>query len=220
MVANKRSRVLKTILFDLDGTLIDSTEAIVESFFRAFDALHVKRASKSDICSFVGHPLDIMFQKLGVQKGQIEEIISHYKNHYRKVSTQKTHLLPQAKKSVLAAKELGKLGVVTTKTAKYSKELLEHFDMLKHFEVVIGREDVQNPKPHKEPILKALNALHVSPSKEVFMIGDTCLDMNAAKNAQVVGIGVLCGYGTKEDLSKCTTHLAQNSLEAIEYIKK
>lgn len=210
---------MKTILFDLDGTLIDSTEAIVEGFFVAFDTLGIKRALQKDICSLIGYPLDMMFLKLGLKESIISEAVKHYKDHYRKISTQKTALLPDAKKSIELASTFGKLGIVTTKTAQYSKELLDYFDLLQHFEVVIGRENVENPKPHSEPILKALETLCVNPNQNVYMIGDTCLDMQAAKNAKIVGIGVLCGYGTKEQLSKCTKYLQKTTFEAVKYIQ-
>lgn len=210
---------MEAILFDLDGTLIDSTNGIIESFNVAFDTCNSKRADKDDICSLIGYPLEIMFERLGTPKEKIDEHISHYKDHYRKISIATTKLLPQAKDAIELASTLAPLGVVTTKTGKYSKEILENFGVLKYFDAVIGRQDVEKPKPDAEPILKALSLLHVKPSLDVFMIGDTCLDMNAAKNAKINSIALLCGYGDKEDLSKCSQNISLNAFEAILSLK-
>lgn len=211
---------MKAILFDLDGTLIDSTEGIIESFRVAFDAHNFPQAKDEDICALIGHPLEVMFEKLGVQRDKADIFVASYKEHYRKISLQKTALLSNAKDAVELAASTAKLGVVTTKTARYSKDILNSFGILKYFGVVIGREDVINPKPDAEPILKALDTLHVEPSMNSFMIGDTCLDINAAKNAKISSVGVLSGYGTKEDLQNCALHVEQNTLKAVEFISK
>lgn len=209
---------MEAILFDLDGTLIDGTEGIVDSFNVAFDAFGQKRKSEEEVCSLIGHPLDVMFERLGVKKEQIEAYVGAYKEHYRKISRQKTELLPHAKEAVELAHTLAPLGVVTTKTSKYSKDILEHFGIAKYFSSIIGRDDVTHPKPHKEPILKSLQALKVTQSENVCMIGDTCLDVNAAKNAGISHIALLCGYGKKSDLQQCASVILPNSLEAIKHL--
>ena len=86
-----------------------------------------------------------------------------------------------------------------------------------HFEVLIGREDVENPKPHPEPVYKALSKLQ-SDTTKCWMVGDTCMDMHAAKSAGVEAIAVTCGYGTKEILGQCTENIHKNALEAITFI--
>jgi len=205
------------ILFDLDGTLIDSTEAILESFDVAFKTFNNPTPSDEKIKELIGLPLDIMFVKLGVSEEKKWDYVNAYKQHYRKISTQKTKLLPYAKETIIKASKIAKLGVVTTKTSRYSAELLEHFGVLKYFEVLIGREDVEHPKPHPEPILKALKKLNYK-DNNVYMIGDTCLDCISAKEANINSIGVHSGYGDKKDLKKCCDVVYKNSLEAIEKI--
>jgi phosphoglycolate phosphatase len=206
----KQNRI---ILFDLDGTLIDSTEAILEGFGVAFSSFKQPIPDDEAIKAEIGHPLDVMFTTLGVEKSQVWDYVNAYKMHYRGISCAKTILLPKAKETILLASKHATLGVVTTKTAKYSKELLEHMGLMHYFDVLIGREDVQHPKPHPEPIEKALSFL--PKSSEVWMVGDTCLDMLAAKQANVQSIGVLCGYGTQESLQGCATTIVFNSLEAV-----
>jgi len=205
------------ILFDLDGTLIDSTEAILESFDVAFKTFNNPTPSDEKIKELIGLPLDIMFVKLGVSEEKKWEYVDAYKKHYRKISTQKTKLLPYAKETIIKASKIAKLGIVTTKTSRYSAELMEHFGLLKYFEVLIGREDVEHPKPHPEPILKALKKLNYK-DKNVYMIGDTCLDCISAKEANINSIGVHSGYGNKKDLKECCNIVYKNSLEAIEKI--
>ena len=205
------------ILFDLDGTLIDSTEAILESFSVAFKSFGEEVPKDELIEAEVGHPLDAMFKTLGVEEESVWEYVNAYKMHYRKISCAKTILLPQAREAVELAAQFATLGVVTTKTAKYSIELLEHMGLMSHFDVLIGREDVEYPKPHPEPIQKALLKLPTV-TNDVWMIGDTCMDMMAAKSANVGSVGVTCGYGMHETLSKCSDNIYQNAFDAVTFI--
>ncbi len=206
------------ILFDLDGTLIDSTEAILECFAKSFWQFGLKVPPKEEIVRLIGHPLDYMFSHLGVKKN-VEKFVEAYKVCYREISTQKTFLLPGAAEAVKEASRFAKLAVVTTKTGLYSKVLLDRLGLLDYFEVVIGREDVTHPKPHPEPIIKALYHLHAHP-KRSWMIGDTCLDMDAAKCADIGAVGVLCGYGSKEQLLRCTKHVQADAKKAVVLVRR
>jgi len=207
---------MKTILFDLDGTLIESTDAILESFEAAYDTLGELSPHKDDIKSLIGYPLDIMFTKLGI-KGDVWSYVSAYKEHYRLISKAKTSMLPLAINAIEEASRIATLGIVTTKTARYSRELLEHMNVMHHFKVLVGRENVENPKPHAEPILKAMELLN-SDKDLTWMIGDTILDLNSAKNAGVKSIAVLCGYGAKRDLQEHANFVVNDSLEAVRLI--
>ncbi len=206
------------ILFDLDGTLIESTEAITSTFHHTFDFHGEKNPTDKEIQDLIGYPLDIMFARLGIQESRVWDFVDTYKKKYRTISKIKTELLPQAKEAVELASSFAELGIVTTKTGLYSKELMEHFGIMHHFEVLIGREHVQNPKPHEEPILNALKEFKCD-NKEIWMIGDTKLDLISAKNAGVNSIGVLSGYDDVDTLKKFTNVVLSDVFEAIKHLK-
>jgi len=208
-----------TILFDLDGTLIDSTEAILESFKVAFKTFGGVVPSEEAIKNEIGHTLENMFRTLGIDESKIDEHVHAYKMHYRTIHCEKTVLINGAKEAIEKASKFATLGVVTTKTGQYSRELLEYFGLMHYFGVLIGREDVENPKPHQEPILKALIKLEHDRNR-TWMIGDTCMDMDSAKNAEVHAVAVTSGYATHLMLEKCTSTICKNIVEAIDYIKK
>ena len=207
-----------TILFDLDGTLIDSTSAILEGFYYAFNALNEQIPSDEAIKKLIGYPLDEIFARLGI-KGDTSEHVRLYKEKYVKIYLDQTTLLEGAYEAVKFASEFANLGVVTTKTSKFSALLLDKLGVGEYFSVIIGREDVQNVKPHPEPILNALKALNLAPSKDAFMVGDTKLDAIAAKGAGIVSVGVMCGYGEREMLEAHCDLICENSLEAVKIIK-
>jgi len=210
----------KIVLFDLDGTLIDSTEAILESFGVAFKTMHKVCPEQEAITSLIGRPLDMMFVELGAQESEVDFYVKAYKEHYQTIHTQKTSLLPNAKEAVEFAYGYARLGIVTTKTSQYSRILLEHFDLLKYFDVVIGREEVQNPKPHPEPIHKALDALGHRFGQVAYMVGDTDMDMIAGDEAEIGCVGVLSGYMSKEQLRDSADFIATDAYEAAKLIEK
>lgn len=209
-----------TILFDLDGTLIDSTEAIVESFRHSL-AQHGMREEvpEAAITSQIGHTLETMFAAVGIPAEQIETHVATYKLYYREISRHKTILLPGAIEAIREASAFARLGIVTTKTGLYSRELMEHFGVMEYFEVLIGREHVANPKPHPEPIEKALMEMRVS-KESAWMIGDTRLDIEASNRAGIGCVAVTSGYDNSEQLLTLTDIIQPDALEAVRYIAK
>ncbi|QOG12313.1 HAD family hydrolase [Arcobacter sp. FWKO B] len=211
----------RIILFDLDGTVIDSTDAIVETFFYVFEKKQLDLGvNDENIKKLIGYPLDIMFEDLGVDKRFVNEFVDEYKLRYRDISKAQTTLLKNAKESLEVASKFARLGVVTTKTGMYSKPLLEHLGIDFYFECLIGREHVQNPKPHPEPIYKAIEQMNVNiKENDIYMIGDTKLDLIASKNAGINGVGVLSGYGTKEELQEHSEWIYNDVLDAVRFIQ-
>ncbi len=208
------------ILFDLDGTLLDSTEAILLCFEDSYADFGERAPKREKIKSLIGHPLDFMYEHLGVEKDRVLDFVDRYKFYYRKRSKEMTYFLPNAKEAIIEAAKFARLGVVTTKTGSYSIDLLKHMGVMDYFEVLIGRENVTHPKPHPEPILKALHQMGVTNCNDIWMIGDTCLDMISANEAGVQNIGVSCGYGTLQELQKHASVIKSDTKSAILHIKK
>ena len=211
----------KIILFDLDGTLIDSTDAIVSTFYHSFKELNFNfKGNDKTIKSLIGYPLDIMYKELGVEESKVWDFVDAYKNRYKIISKEQTTLLKDAYEAIYEASLFARVSVVTTKTRTYTMPLLENFNIAQFFEVVTGRENVQNPKPHPEPILVTLEQMNYDKNIDsVWMIGDTKLDLIAANEANVNSIGVLCGYGNEKELRKYTDFVELNALSAIQYLK-
>lgn len=210
----------KIVLFDLDGTIIDSTVAILESFETAYGSFGVEVPPADKIKALIGLPLDVMFVKLGVEESEAMGYVKAYKEHYRTIHTQKTVLIPNAREAIEFAHGYARLGIVTTKTSEYSRILLEHFDLMQYFDVLIGREEVEHPKPDPEPVNKALDALGLRFGQVAYFIGDTDADMLAAEEAEIGCVGVLTGYMSKEELSATADFIAADALEAVKLIEK
>lgn len=209
----------KTLLFDLDGTLIDSTPAILNSFYFAFEKLGLEPSLDEDIKSLVGLPLDEMFSKLYQDKAYLaNQFIDFYREKYHKIYLEQTTLLPLAKEALELADTFADLAVVTTKGSQFTKPLLDFLGVGHLFKTIVGRNDVKFPKPHPKPILTALERLNKDKT-HAFMIGDTQFDILAAKAAEISHIALSCGYESIESLQKHSDCIKDNAYEAVKFIK-
>jgi len=103
-----------------------------------------------------------------------------------------------------ALRELGvryRLGLVTTRDAHSTMRFLERYHLVEAFDVIITRDDVKRLKPHPEPIFKAAETLGLA-SEQCVMVGDTLADVRAARAANAAAVGVLTGFGQKEDMDE------------------
>ncbi|EAJ5910475.1 HAD family hydrolase [Campylobacter jejuni] len=209
----------KTILFDLDGTLIDSTDAILNSFQGAFKALGLTSKNNEEIKNLIGYPLEQMFRMLYPDKVNLsKEFVLAYREIYAQIYLEQTTLLPKAKEALELGSEIADLGIVTTKGGKFTPILLDYLGVKKFFKTLITLEDVTNPKPSSEPIILALKGLNKT-QENAYMIGDTILDIQAAISANITPLALTCGYGNENEL-KAHSMVFLNAYEVVNYIAR
>lgn len=181
----------KVILFDIDGTILDTTELIVRCYEHAILKHNLTPKTRKQILSVFGKPLDECYRSL-------------YSNvNFSKIS--ETHLLFQEKNLFLSKPFKGvekvlkvlkkrgiKIAAISTRSKRTTTKSLNLNKIFSYFDLVISREDVINPKPHAEPLLMALNYFKEDPKFSV-MVGDTPVDIKAGKNAKINTVGVSYG---------------------------
>lgn len=179
---------ITTLLFDFDGTLLDTNELIIQSFETVLNARYPGKYGRDDILPFLGPPLKETCDR--IDPTIADELIQDYRlwnmeNHdvLAKEFDGVTETLKELKRSGL------KMAIVSTKRNEMIKKGLELISIEDLFDTIIGLDDVQNAKPDPEPILLALERLGSSP-EESLMIGDNYHDILGGKNAGVRTAGV------------------------------
>jgi pyrophosphatase PpaX len=194
------------VLFDLDGTLIDSITLIAEAARHAFSACDVAAPADADWLSDLGLPLRAMFARFA-EEGRIEELIGHYReyqvaNHDRLVSCYAE--IPEV---VGSLKELGyTLGVVTSKSERLADRGLTYTQLKQYFDTIVGLESCVRHKPDPEPVITALGRLGFRPEDSIF-VGDSPYDMAAGRAAGTAVAAALWGPFTRAQLELSTPEL-------------
>lgn len=202
--------MIRAVTYDLDGTLIDSTEAIVESFMHTFDVIGEPRPPREVIVRGIGHIIEDQFAQMTDRDPH--ECVRIYRAHYGKICCGKTFLLPGAAEGLAELQAMGlKLAFATSKRLSYAELILDHLGVLGYFESRIGPDEVAHPKPHPEAVLKSLEGLGVD-ADEMFFVGDTYFDVYAARDAGVRCLCVSTGYNTHEELESFAPEAVFRSL--------
>nr|WP_309101179.1 pyrophosphatase PpaX [Fredinandcohnia onubensis] len=190
---------IKTLLFDLDGTLIDTNELILQSFLHTFGKYFPERQySREDILPFNGPTLHESFSS--VDPDRAEEMIAEYRKFNHEKHDELVTEFPSVFDTIKTLKEKGyKIGVVTTKVRKTVNMGLQLTKLDQFFDVVVTLDDVTNPKPDPEPVLLALKMLDSTP-EEAIMVGDNYQDIVAGKNAGTKTAGVAWSHKGKDFL--------------------
>jgi len=192
-----RTQNYKAILFDLDGTLVDSVPIIL----RAFREVHEQMGLSFDeaaVRKLVGIPLQD--QAVMFAGDRADEFTNRYVPLYLGYQTAGMRLFPGTIEMLDELKRRGyRLGLVTSKSTRGAGRALDQTGIADRFDVIVTADDTRNRKPHPDPILKGLEALNVRPDEALY-VGDSLFDVDAAQRAEVDMAAVSWGARSKEDL--------------------
>ncbi len=185
-------------LFDLDGTLIDSGQDIVESVRHALGQIFSDRSlpEAADVLVLIGLPLEAVVRELGypADKESTRRFAEAYRAYYAEHYNDNTKVYPGIEEVLAGLQQAGvKLGLVTTKHQQQAEFTLAGAGLSGYFDYVHGWLEGRRHKPDPEPVLTALSRLDVSPDSAI-MVGDSDLDIEAAKAAGVDTCAVTYGF--------------------------
>jgi len=193
----------RTILFDFDYTLADSSAAVVECVNFALRSMALPEAEPAQIRRTIGLSLPEAFLRLAgaSQKDRTQEFRRFFRQRSDQVMVDWTELFEFVPGTVRSLHEAGKtLGIVSTKFRCRIEAVLRREGLARRFEVVVGGEDVQEFKPDPQGLLMALSKLECT-RREALFVGDSLADAEAAQRAGLDFLAVLSGTTPREDLA-------------------
>lgn len=204
----------KLVIFDLDGTLIDSYAGIKEALNYAQRKLGKKPWGMKEVKRRVGRGLEILIEE-AIGKDYIEEGVKLFREKYSKIYKKRTKILPFVKETIdyLYNKNI-KLAIASNKPSDFTKKILESFGISNSFSLILGPFEVEKLKPDPEMILKILDKLNIEKDDALY-IGDMLLDAETAKNSMIDCILVATGGNSFEELQKTGFKVVKNLKEII-----
>lgn len=178
-----------TVLFDLDGTIIDTNELIIQSCLHALRGVVPPDFGREQIIPCMGQPLAVQM-RLFTGRDDVDDLIRKYREYNLAHHDEMVSLFPGVAETLAALKARGvRLGVVTTKMRETTERALRMFGLIGKMDVIVTLDDVTHPKPHPEPVRKAMDALGADPARTL-MVGDSPVDMESARCAGAIPVGV------------------------------
>ena len=191
----------KSILFDLDGTLTDSGEGIINCAKMTLERFGLPIPSPDELRTFVGPPLGDSFMKYGVPADRVEEAIAVFRSRYLPIGKFENHPYPGIRELLETLKGQGhKLYVATSKPEVTAVEVLEHFDLASFFDCICGATFDQSRVSKSDVIAFLLG--QTGTDTDAIMVGDTAFDVTGAAAHGIPTIGVSWGYGKVLDMKK------------------
>lgn len=191
---------LDTVLFDLDGTLIDSIELILRSMRAVFDGRPGPAPSDADWLAGVGTPLARQLSPWAGSDAELAELVASYRRFQMRHHDDMIRAYPGVPETLAALRERGHpMAIVTSKGDEMAARGLRHLGLLDYFDVVVGCDSCTRHKPDPEPARLALERLGYEPAHAV-MVGDSVHDMACGNAAGVATVGALWGPFSRADL--------------------
>ena len=205
---------MKAVFFDLDGTLTDSGEGIINCAILALEHFGLPIPSREALRVFVGPPLDQSFINHGVPADKTGEAIRVYRSRYTTVGKFENFPYPGVEELLQKLKNAGcRLFVATSKPEGMSVEILEKFGLAHYFEKICGAT-LDGSRSHKADVIAYLLS-QVEDVENVVMVGDTAFDVIGAKAHGIATIGVSWGYGKVSDMTDAGAVSIANSMEEL-----
>lgn len=202
---------ITTLLFDLDGTLIDSVPDLALALNRTLSDNKLPTFAEDTVRHWVGNGARVLVQRglsgnvtvseeIAAQDDYVEAVLSQFLAHYSETLCSASRLYNGVYETLCKLKEDGyMMGLVTNKPEAFILPILQHYSLDNTFSVTVGGDTLSEKKPSAAPLLHACDALNVQPEL-CLMVGDSKNDILAAKAAQMKSIGLTYGYNYGEDV--------------------
>ncbi|MBQ9765327.1 MAG: HAD family hydrolase [Lachnospiraceae bacterium] len=213
--------MIKNIFFDLDGTLTDPKEGITKSVAYALEyyGIHVDDLDK--LIDFIGPPLWDSFKDFyGFDDEKANEAVAKYRERFCDIGLYENAVYDGIEHMLSSLKDKGyRLAVATSKPTIYSKKIVKHFKLDVYFEEVVGSE-MDGTRVKKEDVISyALETLNMK-AEETIMVGDRRQDIKGAIANNMRNVGVLFGYGSREEFEQAgADYVVESVAELEEYLK-
>ena len=207
-------RDISLIIYDLDGVLIDSTEAIIHSFHTSISEADINPPPDEELKKLIGYPLREIYRMIlpPERKHEVEEFKEAFRRTFSEVCTQETTLLHGVKETLTELNDRGYIQcVATNKHSELAVMILRHLGVMKNFSRIIGANDVPNPKPAPDMINKLVQEYSQDTTRTVF-IDDTTIGLQAGRDAGTITIGITTGYEDGESLEQFNPDILIDSM--------
>lgn len=206
--ASWRGRELRGILFDLDGTLLDTASDIANALNRTLVERGWAALPATEVSRLIGRGSPILIEQAAAARGQVLQdldraaLLERFLHHYGELEesgNSDAKVYPGAGKALRALHEAGmRVAVVTNKHRRFANSALQRLDLARWIHVVVGGDTCERRKPDPQPLLYACDALAISPA-QALMVGDSINDVSAARAAHIPVICVPYGYNEGQD---------------------
>ena len=191
---------VELIIFDLDGTLINSLKDISLSLNFALKKLGLKGLNEEEVRGYIGSGVKRLVEDVlgSPDASRVREMMSLFRMHHEKHLLDNTCLYSGVKE-ILQFYNSKKKAIISNKNKEFSIAVLKGLRVEKYFDIILGPDDAERRKPFPDPIFKVLSELDVTPC-QALMVGDNPIDIEAGKNAGVFTCAVTYGFSEKIDL--------------------
>lgn len=213
----------QNLLFDLDGTLTDPGEGITNSVAYALNKYGISVADRSTLYPFIGPPLIESFMHYySFTKQEAERAVSYYREYFSETGIFENTPYEGIHETLEQLRACGKrLFVATSKPEPFAKRIIEHFGLTQYFDYVAGASFDEQRSEKWDVIRYALDTCDLRDNRQTVMIGDRKHDVLGAQKNDLDSIGVLWGYGDRNELSSAAaTHIVETQSELISLLTK
>lgn len=210
---------MKNIFFDLDGTLTDPAEGITNSVAYALEKFGIKVADRSELYRFIGPPLIPAFMEYyGFSKENAEKALAFYREYFAPKGIFENAVIEGIPELLSSLKKQGKhLFVATSKPEEFAKKILAHFALDGYFDGIYGSTMDETRNKKDAVIAYALSETRTASADSV-MVGDRHHDIDGAKENRMKSVGVLFGYGSREELADAGADAIAATVEELKNI--